>query len=112
MTREEAFVYAIAKKAELEVEIRRSRSEYGDWAMYSRELDFIATCISALRGPTREMVEKMKTSLQMVDYGYCGRCGAYVVDRAFCSECGSPLTDAAVDILAKRLEEVQHENRD
>lgn len=62
---------------------------------------------------SREQVEKMKTSLQnvydddpLVDYGYCGRCGAYVVDGAFCSECGSPLTDEAVDILAKRLEEV------
>lgn len=71
---------------------------------------------SALRGPTREQVEKMKTSLQnvddddpLVDYGCCGRCGAYVVDGAFCSECGSPLTDEAVDMVMKRLEELQND---
>ena len=37
----------------------------------------------------------------------CSVCGAHnVLDYGFCGRCGSPLTDEAVDLLAKRLEEV------
>lgn len=69
--------------------------------------------LKALRPITREQVEKMKASVTDVDdddplcdYGHCTACGAYIVVDNFCSVCGSPLTDEAVDLLAKRLEEV------
>ena len=81
--------------------------------VWARDCEALKAAISALRGPTREQVEKMKTRMQnvydddpLVDCGYCERCGAYVVDGAFCSKCGSPFTDEAVDLLTKRLEEV------
>ena len=133
MTREEAFVYAIAKKAELEVEIHRSRSEYGDWAMYSRELYFIAACISALKGPTREQVEKMRGEWEWFDeevrapfeyqereWGWrCSKCGVVLPDdfdnpyytppMRFCENCGAPMTDEAVDMTMKKLEEMQND---
>lgn len=36
----------------------------------------------------------------------CSVCGAHnVLDYEFCWRCGSPLTDVAVDILVRRLEE-------
>lgn len=39
-------------------------------------------------------------------YGECGRCHKYsnFEPRSFCGECGRPLTDAAWDMLEKRLE--------
>ena len=69
--------------------------------------------ISALKGPTREQVEKMKASVTNVDaddpyrdYGHCAACGEYVAADNFCSVCGTPFTNEAVDMMMKRLEEV------
>lgn len=59
MTREEALAYAISQKAGLESELHRTPCGYGNWAVYSTVLDFINAAISALKGPTREQVEKM-----------------------------------------------------
>ena len=62
---------------------------------------------NALRGPTREQVEKLRGEVNKVDkFLYtCSRCGSFI-DRGddFCCRCGVPLTDGAVDILMKRLE--------
>ena len=36
----------------------------------------------------------------------CSECGAHnLITHLFCWRCGSPLTDVAVDILVRRLEE-------
>ena len=124
MTREEAFAYAISKKACLESEIHRTPYGYGDWVMYSKEMGFANAVISALRGPTREQVEKAwkgcswcknegkrpenwECSL-LDDRGYSVVVGDEVVwtNAEFCPVCGRPLTDKAVDLLAKKLEEV------
>ena len=59
MTREEALAYAISQKAGLESELHRTPCGYGNWAVYSTVLDFINAAISALKGPTREQVEKV-----------------------------------------------------
>ena len=59
MTREEAIKYAKSKKMMLESFIYNDDCKYGNYAMYSTELSFVNAVISALRGPTREMVEKM-----------------------------------------------------
>ena len=70
---------------------------------------------------TREQVEKMRgewktgsdTLGALIYCSECGR-GLYVADRhkyqrcihqQFCELCGAPMTDKAVDILWKRLEE-------
>lgn len=79
-----------------------------------RDYELFKAGFDALRGPTREQVEKMKTRVDDVsdddplcEYGRCLACESYVVvEDNFCSVCGSPFTDKAVDILAKRLEDV------
>lgn len=74
---------------------------------------------NALRGPTREQVEKMwrgewKT-LGAAKYGkpgvhYCTKCEeCHPYKHNFCPDCGSPMTDEAVEITLQRLEAL-HEN--
>ena len=70
--------------------------------------------IAALRGPTREQVEKLRGEVNKVDkFLYaCSRCGSFI-DRGddFCCRCGAPLTGEAVDILMKRLEALFDETK-
>ena len=66
---------------------------------------------------TREQVEKMRgewRSIPGLSEYYCSRCGeefeihAYDKDNyRFCPYCMAPMTEEAVDILWKRLEEMQ-----
>lgn len=71
------------------------------------------TAISSLRGTTREQVEKALKGEWVEDefsISRCDQCG-YEQEEAelitpFCPNCGAPMTDEAVDLLAKRLEEV------
>ena len=91
--------------------------------------------IAALRGPTREQVEKawgewipvMESEITGFNpkfagrdpiCGYkCSRCKAEAVLDCndefvlsnFCPTCGAPMSDKAVDILMKRLEELANE---
>ena len=113
MTREEALAYAISQKAGLESELHRTPCGYGNWAVYSTVLDFINAAISALKGPTREQVEKMrgewKHYLPPLGAGdvqcRCTRCGRTPdVETPFCAWCGTPMTDEAVDMVMERLE--------
>ena len=69
--------------------------------------------LAALRGPTREQVEKaFRAHWEDVDSGSgmlskCSNCGfkaLYSNIYVFCPDCGSPFTDAAVDIVMERLE--------
>ena len=125
MTREEALAYAISQKAGLESELHRTPCGYGNWAVYSTVLDFINAAISALKGPTREQVEKTKgewididgEKVQVDKYGQpfgwaqCSACGEYLTASDeypcighFCPNCGAPMTDEAVDMVMERLE--------
>ena len=81
--------------------------------------------ISALRGPTREMVERMRgewigdngEQVGTIDgtplkSSTCSNCGNWLVGSDeyscagyFCPACGSPMTDEAVDILWRRWKE-------
>lgn len=63
----------------------------------------------------KEIARRMKASLESdtlpdgtkVLATRCSECGSQnILLSNFCWVCGSPLTDEAVDILAKRLEEV------
>lgn len=71
--------------------------------------------LSALRGPTREQVEKVWRS----EWAYpacewnlpkCPKCGCNSKDATyghknnFCPRCGRPMTDEAVEMVMKRLE--------
>ena len=114
MTREEALAYAISQKVGLESELHRTPCGYGNWAVYSTVLDFINAAISALKGPTRDQVEKMRGEWIIEDAGdgdrrkKCSLCnqpisGWWGRDR-FCANCGSPMTDEAVDMAMERLE--------
>lgn len=78
--------------------------------------------ISALRGPTREMVEKMFLGCPYCkpDFeGYVRKFGAYSIQNGeletghckpqkinFCPHCSRPLTDEAVDMMVRRMEEI------
>ena len=114
MTREEALAYAISQKVGLESELHRTPCGYGNWAVYSTVLNFINAAISALKGPTREQVEKMRGEwIGMTDddgctWYECSRC-EYDLDNVedpnhFCPACGAPMTDKAVDMVMERLE--------
>lgn len=68
--------------------------------------------LAALRGPTREQMEKLRGEVNKIDkFLYaCSKCGAFI-DKgdSFCCRCGVPLTDGAVDIVMQRLEALKDE---
>ena len=80
----------------------------------------IDLALTALRGPTREMVERMRgewnyshtTEIDRFAVIKCSKCGheafamaLYVKDGNFCPSCGAPITDEAVDIELRRWKE-------
>ena len=79
------------------------------WKPYYEALNIV---IAALRGPTREQMEKLRGEVNKIDkFLYaCSKCGAFI-DKgdSFCCRCGVPLTDGAVDIVMKRLEALKDE---
>lgn len=90
--------------------------------------------LAALRGPTREQVEKMRGEWEWFDEivgtpidGYerewgwqCSKCKTVLPDEfdnpddspamRFCQWCGAPMTDEAVEIVMERLEDLHEEN--
>lgn len=80
----------------------------------------LSVALAALRGPTREMVERMrgewmKTSEYMPIFG-CSKCGERNLFRNgdnvfsdFCPACGSPMTDEAVQMVMEKLEALHGE---
>ena len=84
----------------------------------------IDMALAALRGPTREQVEKLRgkwigdndEAVETIDgsplkSATCSVCGNWLVGSDeydcrghFCPDCGSPMTDEAVDIVMERLE--------
>ena len=72
--------------------------------------------LAALRGPTREQVEKMRG--EWTTDGVCSRCGfdamyykgvPVQVRTNYCPTCGSSMTDKAVDMVMERLEALRDE---
>ena len=75
--------------------------------------------LAALRGPTREQVEKVWKgewigipNMGVYDIA-CSKCGYSTGIRFwssdFCPNCGAPLTDEAVDMVMERLEALRDE---
>ena len=87
----------------------------------SQKQEAIRVALAALRGPTREMVERMRgvwtkdNTVQVLTpggqkYHYrCSKCGylTRLYNQNFCPSCGSPLTDEAVDMVMERMEAMQ-----
>ena len=91
----------------------------------------VDTLLTALRGPTREMVERMRGEwigdneerVETIDgspvkSATCSNCGNWLVGSDeyscaghFCPACGAPMTDEAVDMMLERLEAL-HEKAD
>lgn len=89
-----------------------TKTGYDEWI---KDIEGIDIAISALRGPTREQVEKVwrgEWSWCSGDKYRCKACNQKThVDECmdepmydFCPYCGSPMTDKAVDIIMERLE--------
>ena len=111
MTREEA-IDIIENKIQIDVRFCTEKEVDQYWeALYM--------ALAALRGPTREMVgrmrgywmhKKVQSNNSMTGYFNlpeceCSDCGCIVPQQAnFCPHCGEPKTDEAVDIMVKRLE--------
>lgn len=87
--------------------------------IWARDCEALRIAIAALRGPTREQVENLQGEwLFPIFVGQkeandprcqCSECGSIETPLArhrFCPSCGAPMTDAAVDIVMKRLEEL------
>lgn len=111
MTREEAITVLQDKHDECKA--------FHDLAAHPKEaypgakeyMEALQMALAALRGPTREQVEKeWRTHWVSVDSGRvsrCAHCGfeaLYPEIYTFCPDCGRPFTDYAVDILLKRFE--------
>lgn len=90
-----------------------------DELVWSQDCEALKVALFALRGPTREQVEKVRGEWIIEDVGdgdrrkKCSLCnqpisGWWGRDR-FCANCGSPMTDKAVDMVMERLEEVQND---
>ena len=67
--------------------------------------------ITALRGPTREMVERMRGEWEPFGGKYisrkkCSRCGwdgqEHIKFYSWCPACGAPMTEEAVDMMLER----------
>lgn len=80
----------------------------------------LGTAISALKGPTREQVEKMRGRFFQAGIDDVAqdtwRCSWCLVQEFgdirginFCPHCGSPMTDKAVETIMKRMEEMRND---
>ena len=98
--------------------------------IWARDCEALRIAIAALRGPTREQVEKVwggewigsadgyADGELVYDIWECSECG-YVIDEEddpdmlpqFCPKCYAAMTDEAVEIIMQRLEELHENNR-
>ena len=81
--------------------------------------------LAALRGPTREQMEKVWRGEWIWDTSglypkpVCSKCGEEPYRRSnhtsdlpnYCPKCGAPMTDKAVKITLRRLEALHENNR-
>lgn len=81
------------------------------WALHGMALDM---AISALRPVSREQVEKIKGVWIFNDDWWEFRCSechksiGNIGTYKFCPHCGAPMTDGAVEMVIRRLEEMRN----
>ena len=124
MTREEAIVVLEESKRQNEV-MRDNPSTF--WESHQmddgvknseKRISALDLALAALRGPTREMVERMRGEWMFPIFAdqqdandprcQCSECGSIETPLArhrFCPACGSPMTDEAVDMMLERWKE-------
>ena len=84
----------------------------------AKDYELLKAGLTALRGPTREMVERMRGEWMFPIFAdqqdtndphcQCSECGSIETPLArhrFCPACGSPMTDEAVDMMLERWKE-------
>ena len=82
---------------------------------YQLKVDLAEAALAALRGPTREMVERMRGEWIEDEFAisHCPLCGYEQEEpeliTPFCPLCGSPMTDEAVDMMLRRWREAVSE---
>lgn len=74
----------------------------------TRDYELFKAGLGALRGPTREMVDRMRGEwVRHEGYDECANCGEKTIyGHNFCPRCGEPKTDEAVDMILERMEEI------
>ena len=117
MTREEAFEILEESKRQNEV-MRDNPSTF--WASHQmaegvknaeKRIAALDLALAALRGPTREMVERMRGEWIEDEFAisHCSLCGYEQEEPEliipFCPLCGSPMTDEAVDMMLEKWKE-------
>ena len=108
MTREEAITI-----------IERVQHTEAKWPGTEDTLEALDLAFAALRGPTREMVERMRGEWRecfedwrkQIAGDQCSKCGfqhygTSINHYHFCPACGAPMTDEAVDMMLEKLEEM------
>ena len=78
------------------------------------KIDYLVAVQKALCEPIRETVERMRGEWINAYPGTssckCTKCGAVQeYENTFCCHCGAPMTDEAVEILVKRMEEMRND---
>ena len=82
----------------------------GDGYTFEQINEALDLALAALRGPTREMVERMRGEWIEDEFAisHCSLCGYEQEERElitpFCPLCGSPMTDEAVQMVMERME--------
>ena len=118
MTREEAIKIISDMILDMEYSNGTYKQEYTEkeskrhLALYSAK--------EALRGPTREMVERVRGEWMFPIFAdqqdandprcQCSECGSIETPLArhrFCPACGAPMTDEAVDMMLERWKEAE-----
>ena len=93
--------------------IERMKHTESKWPGTEDTLAALDLALTALRGSTREMVEKIKKEPEEGSYDewwcpayICPECGWENPGKGnFCQRCGCPFTDESVDMMLKRWKE-------
>lgn len=120
MTREEAITVLQDKHDECKAFYDLAAHPEDAYPGAKEYMEALQIAIAALRGPTREQVEKVwrggwinKHSAYDHKIFTCAQCGKQISIQGenldFCPKCGSTQTDKAVEIIMQRLEELKDE---
>ena len=91
--------------------LERKTTIPGDGYTFEQINEALDLAIAALRGPTREMVERMRGEWIEDEFAisHCSLCGYEQEEPEliipFCPLCGSPMTDEAVDMMLEKWKE-------